>query len=317
MAGNYWTPIFEFLSEDATIATWLTDEQRRVLEGQQLEELPIWRALLLYQGFDLKRIIRNMIARRREYQDRVAFEEVRQNLRVGDREVEFVYNNQESMAKDLELIIFLFAERGNTVDKITEKSIPVVATIIGWLTEKYELDTTNHAPGTALLPDVVTISRIVSCFPVKICEYYHRGFGNALYSHRDIGIQVDPHPTRSLLCPHLIAMVPRRFCEMCPNIHLLFFLCHVLVDGVIHRKLRNYTPLQTMFTYYAAEYRTELTSQVSRLNFMRSVALAAGDAGAPVPFLIEAANRSIGILQNMVGGDPNFDNVIQDLQNLR
>lgn len=316
MAAAYWNPIFAWLSEDPDIAAWLTDAEQQVIRDAQEGELPIWRALFQFQGFDAKRIIRNMVLRSREYMANQPRAEVEFAYMVEGNRRTYKYSNLETMAKDVEMIVFLFAERGNAVNKITAKSLPVVGQIIEWLTNKYALDVQPHAPGTALDPDVVSISRVVSCFPTKICEYYHRGYGNALYSFNDIGIEPTEDLSRSLLCPHLIAMIPLTFVQPNPQVHFVLFAGHLQVDRVIHRKTRQYSTMRELFTYYAAEYRTPVTSQASREAFVRAMALVSGADSRPINVIRNAITRAADIIHDIAGNDPNFDLVMDELQHL-
>ncbi|KDR17104.1 hypothetical protein L798_09049 [Zootermopsis nevadensis] len=154
-----------------------------------------------------------MIRRGAHYVRTVARDTVDMEIRVGSIERHFHYNNHESLARDIEFIIFLFAERGSTYEKFVNKSLPAVRTVMDWLVQKYNLDITVHAPLTALDPDVVTIPRIVVCFPAKICEYYNRGFGKNLLSFQDLNIPGPDYPSRSILCPHFTALISMTYIE--------------------------------------------------------------------------------------------------------
>jgi hypothetical protein len=67
----------------------------------QHKGLPVWKALLLYQGFDIKRILRNMCANRDTYLKDKGLEEVVAKLMVGGSKVIFCYSNQQSMVNDV------------------------------------------------------------------------------------------------------------------------------------------------------------------------------------------------------------------------
>jgi hypothetical protein len=61
----------------------------------------VWKALLLYQGFGIKRILRNMCANRDTYLEDKGLEEVVAELMVGGSKVTFSYSNQQSMVNDI------------------------------------------------------------------------------------------------------------------------------------------------------------------------------------------------------------------------
>lgn len=316
-AAAYWGPIFAWLSEVPELSQWLNENQRNVLLSDQRDELPIWAAAMVYQGFDIKRILKLMLVRSRAYMVAVERAEVAENVKVDGQERVFTYSNHESMAKDIEMIIFLFAERGNTVQKIAEKSIPAIKKIMDWLTAKYQLDTAPHEPGTPLEPEVVTISRVVSCVPMKLCEYFHRGYGNALYKFNDIGITEVPEGfSRTILTPHLVSMLPQSFVNQVELCHQVFFLAHVRVDMVLHRRRGNFTPLKDIFTYYAAEFNTPISSQEAREKFFSYVGYRTGNDGRPVNAFHGSGRRAIDMLIALVGQDPNFEQVMDDLGHL-
>lgn len=316
MAESYWTPIFDWLREDAEIADWLNEAQRAVLEDAQDEVLPIWHAMLLYQGFDIKRIVRNMIQRRAHYLTLGPSVNYDVHVTVAGNPEVFRYATHSTLAADIELIIFLFAERGNAVQRVIEKSLPELTPIVECLITKYDLDITIHAPNTALAADVVSISRVVSCFPAKICEYYHRGYGNKLMTFADMQINAPAGLSQAVLCPHLTALLPKESVTLNPEIHFVFFLCHVLVDNVIHQKARNFTDLSQMFTYYAAEYRSDGTPQAARLRFCRIIHVVRPGL---IDFAVALMNAIAGAqarIRALRPNDPNLDRVIEDLRHL-
>jgi hypothetical protein len=85
-----------------------------------------------------------------------------------------------------------------------------VKDITGWLIEKFGIDTTVNVPIASLDPDLITVPRIVACFPGNICEFYHRGYGNALVTYYDLSITNPGKLSRAILCPHFTALIPRQ-----------------------------------------------------------------------------------------------------------
>jgi hypothetical protein len=227
----------------------------------------------LYLGFDIKRIVKNMIRSKNIYVAQKDRKEVKMNVRVGNEEREFRYSNFEDMSYDIEFLIFLFAERGSTYRKYTSKSVDQIKVITDWLIEKYGMNTEVNLPLTALGPDIVTIPRIVACFPAKICEYYHRGYGNNLLGFFDLNI-VDPAGiSRAILFPHFTALIPQEIMREDRAFHFVCFLVYVIVDDVLHKKVGNFTPLENIFMYYSAEYHSPGTPQPARRGFCTKMGL--------------------------------------------
>nr|QQM16266.1 putative nucleocapsid protein [Degsystermes virus] len=311
-----WDSIVRWLREDEEIRIWLTRAEAQVLENERLMELPIWKALLQYQGFDIKRIVRNMVRTSREYIRTAEYQEVNIRLRIGDQEHDFNYSNTQTMAMDVEFIIFLFSERGSTNAKYTNKSLEQVTMIMNWMIEKYNINITVNAPMTALDPDMVTVPRIVACFPAKICEYFHRNYGNALATFIDIGIPQPGDISRSVLCPHFTALLPRDIMRRSTSMQVVSFLVHVVVDDVLHKKQGNYTPLENIFTYYSAEYHTPGTPQPSRIAFCRRMNLLTPDEAGFLPILEGAAVFCENRIRELRPNDPRRDAVIEQVKRL-
>lgn len=314
MAGAYWEPVFDWISDDAAIAAWLNQAQKDVLTNAQVAELPIWRDFMRFQGFDIKRIIRNMITRRAAYVATAPNTEIRKVLTEQPQQVVFSYFPHATLAQDIELIIFLFAERGNTIRKIEAKSFPELRKVIDVLIAKYDLDVTPHPAGDALEPDVVSIARVVACFPIKICEYFHRGYGKLLCQPREIGFAATDNITKSVCCPHLVAMLPTAALRTTPRVHVIVFLCHLRVDEVIHRKDRRFTATDTMLTYYKAEFRTPITNQASRLGFCRMAGLVNADDDNFTNPVLAAVDPAVALLRLAIGNEADTNRVIGELE---
>jgi hypothetical protein len=308
-----WEAIIRWLREDDKLAEWLTAAEGDLLASDRINQLPVWKALLSYQGFDRKRILRNMIRSKREYDDTKEIQTVRINTRVGHEERVFVYTNKETMAADIEFLIFLFVERGSTNRNYTTKSLGEVA---GWLIEKYKIDITVNKPLTALAPDVVTLPRIVACFPGKICEYYHRNYGNTLATFLDIGLMRPEGVSRALLCPHFTALIPQEVVRVSSTIHYVSFLVHVVVDDILHKKVGNYTELENIFIYYSAEYHAAWTPQDARISFCDHMGLLTPDRALFLPVIEHLRDFAIQRIRQLRPGDPHLEAVIQDLNRL-
>jgi hypothetical protein len=118
-----WSSVLDRLRQDEVISGWLTEAECTLLASDRLSQLPVWKAILMYQCFDIKRIIRNVIQLRRNYMDTKETERIEIRVRVGHAERAFVYTNKETMSCGIEFLIFLFAERGSTNRKYTSKSL--------------------------------------------------------------------------------------------------------------------------------------------------------------------------------------------------
>jgi hypothetical protein len=254
-----WGPITAWLREDPELAEWLTEAEADILASDRLQDLPVWKAVLTNQGFDIKRIVRNMIKSFKTYMELSEPREVTVDV-VGGRKTAFRYTNRESMASDIEFLIFFFAGRP-TKTKYIAKSHKEISTITNWLIEKYKIDITVNLPLTAIDPDVVTIPRIFACFPTKICEYFHEGCGNPLVSFLELNVRNPENLSRCILCPHFTALLPTELMRISTDMHVISFLVHIIVDDVLHKKKGNYTPLENIYTYYAAEYHHPATPQ--------------------------------------------------------
>jgi hypothetical protein len=158
-----------WIREDPVLQEWLTDTEANLLSDDRPKDLPVWKALLLYQGFDIKRILRIMCANRDTYFKEKGLEEVVADLMVGDRKVIFSYSNQKSMMNDIYFLIFLFVKPRSTNKKYTSKPLQQVKDITDWLSEKYWIDSTVNDPMASIDTDLITVPRIVACFPGKIC----------------------------------------------------------------------------------------------------------------------------------------------------
>jgi hypothetical protein len=131
-----------------------------------------------------------------------------------------------------------------------------VKDITDWLIEKYGIDATVNDPMASLDSDLITVPRIVACFPGKICEYYHRCYGNALVTFHDLSITNPGNLARAILCPHFTALIPRQVMSVHTSMQIVSSLVHVIVEVFFNKKLGNYTPLDNIFTYYPAEYHS-------------------------------------------------------------
>jgi hypothetical protein len=203
-----------------------------------------------------------MCANRDTFLKEKGLEEVVAELMIGGSKVIISYSNQQCIVSDIEFLKILFAERVSTNKKYTSKSLQQVKDITDRLIEKYGIDTTVNDPMASLDTDLITVPRIVACFPGKICEYYHRGYGVALVTFYGLSITKPAKLSRAILCPHFTALNPREVMSVQTSMQIVSFLVHVIVNEVLHKKLGNYAPLDNIFTYYAAEHHSWHSTRV-------------------------------------------------------
>jgi hypothetical protein len=323
-----WAPIISWLREDEQIAEWLTEAEATLLSSDRRNNLPVWEAILEYQRSDkkiirqstnikdLKRTMRNMIKNRDYYMETKDLQRVEIRVRVGDEDRTISYTNRETMVSDMEFLIFFFAKHGFTNRKYTSKSLEEVSMIAGWLIEKYGIDISVNLPLTAIAPDVVTLPRIVACFPAKVCKYYHLGFSNTLATFLDIGLVRPEGLSRSLLCPHFTALLPRELMRRSTTMQYVSFLVHVVTDDILHKKAGNYTDLENILIYYSAEYHNPCTPHDSRLVFCDHMGLLTPTRESFLPILENLRDSSISKIRALRPQDPRLENVIQELDRL-
>lgn len=268
--ANYWDGVISWLKQDPEISGWWSEDMSTQLRTLDNAQLAIWSAFTAYQGFDIKRILKLLKSNYDTYMQNKTKETTSVTIQTSTGDVTFDYDNKKSIIQDIEFIIFLFASRGSVWDKFTRKSYSEMATITDWMQEKYNIDTTVRNPNTAVDADVITVPRIAACFPYKICDYFHLGYGKALCSEADIGYPTGANAPKAIFCSFITAALYPDWIKITPQVHLLIFLIHILNDDVLHRKKQDYTPLDTMFTYYAASYRSAGTPFPSRKKYLSS-----------------------------------------------
>jgi hypothetical protein len=238
------------------------------------------------------------------------------DIQIGSETRTFEYTNHESLASDIEFLIFSFLERGSTISKYKDKLPNTLKTITDWLVEKYKINITVNQPLTSLKPDIITIPRIVACFPGKVCQYFHLGLGNAPVTFLDLGITDSKNISRSVLCPQFTALIPREIMRSSTALHFISFLVHVVVDDDLHKKARNFTDLDNIFTYYCAEHNTPNTPQDSRVTVCSGINLLTHDRRRFIPILENQRDFCNNKIRQLRPTDPKLDIVLADLGKL-
>ncbi|CAG9822194.1 unnamed protein product [Phaedon cochleariae] len=253
--AEMWAEIFTYLKEDAVLLEWLSSEdEARTLHTVNIAKAREWQAALAYQGFDVKRVLRNLRANYNTYMQDTPGAATKYEVPVkdadGDRMV--TYTNKELLASDIQFLVTVFAVRGCKWEEVINKSEAWLIGILDMLKGKLGLTVDSNAAGVALPPDTITIARISACFPITICKLFHEGIGKLLVSHEQVGL--DEGISKAVLCPYFSSCIPKEWVDVERNVNLFFLLVHVVVDDHIHRGTKNYTCLDDMFNYYRASY---------------------------------------------------------------
>lgn len=313
---DLWGSIFAWIKEDQTLAEWLTVEEEAIVLNNDPDILELWSLFTQYQGFDIKRILLNMRRSFTTYVAEVATQDTSVTFTVNGEDGVFRYTNKESMARDVSFLCFLFSTRGSTWEKFQAKSVPQLSLVTGWLKAKYQIDDTVNDANSSLDPDVVTIPRIAACFPIKMCEYMGLGYGKKLCTLEQMGLGGINGISNAVLSPFYNCTIPHSWCRIGQAPHIYFFIVHVYVDNTIHRKQRDYTDLDTMFTYYSAAFRTPGVPQMSRIKYSAMTGIANIASNGFRPELAQNLVAANNILRGLRRDDPQLEVVITSLMDL-
>ncbi|KAL1509946.1 hypothetical protein ABEB36_004610 [Hypothenemus hampei] len=249
---SYWEEVVAVLRTVPEISEWFEAEDPANLKEITRVTLEIWKEATLYQGFDVYRIIKLLRANYQAYMASLLEEQVSYEVTVNGTKKTFRYSNNEKLTTDIHFILFLFANRGCSVQKVLEKSTDQIRTVMDWLISKLNLDITENEPGRSLGPDIITIPRIAACFPTVFCNVFHAREAKPIVTLSQLNL---PESTsHAVLCPALASCVPPECIEKAENVHIVFFCVHVLLDDVLHKKDKRLTELDQMFAYYKAAY---------------------------------------------------------------
>lgn len=102
-----------------------------------------------------------------------------------------------------------FATRGSVWKKFNSKRFSELDSVIGFLQTKYNIDGDVRDSNVSLSPDLITIPRIAACFPFKICDYFHLGYGKVLYTAEDLGFPDNTAAPKALFCTFVTAALIR------------------------------------------------------------------------------------------------------------
>lgn len=308
-----WGSIFDWIKQDVSLAGWLTASEENVFMNNDPNMLVLWNQATLYQGFDIKRILRIMKVAYDTYTNEADNYNVEVIFVVNGAQQTFRYSNKESMARDVSFLCFLFSTRGSTWEKFQAKSIEQLSTITDWLKAKYQIDDSVNDANSSLDPDTVTIPRIAACFPVKMCEYMALGYGKQLCTIAQMGLGNIPNVSPAVLSPFFNCTLPHAWCIQGHAPHIFFLLLHVYVDNTIHKKERDYTDLDTMLTYYSAAFRTPGVPQVTRVRYAINSGLSNATGTGFSAAMIDAIPHANTLLRALRPTDPQLEVVIISL----
>lgn len=140
-----------------------------ILANQFGLDMEAMREALQYQGFDIKRILRNVIKAFRDYMDGSGRE-------THTYDINYRVDGQDKVFKCV-LICVLFLIRGSTFEKYKKKSNKGLDDLTGILAVKYNIDTNLRPANSSVDPDLITILRLIACFPMQACELLQEGIG--------------------------------------------------------------------------------------------------------------------------------------------
>nr|QWX94188.1 putative nucleocapsid protein [Gonipterus platensis bunyan-like virus] len=317
MATSYWDDIVTYLKSDDAVKVWLeSDEEAKDLEAVTREDIADWTELFTYKGFNVLRILRLIKSHHDAYMadSQNALTDYKYKIIVKGVEVERIYTNKEKLHKDIQFLITLFVVRGNNTKRVLEKANPDLSAIIEMLKEKLHLDVDSHQANAALDDKTITIPRICACFPTITCNLYNSGVGKYLLTLQQMGL--DNTVSKAVLTPFFTSCIPHKFINKVDNENLLFFISHIIVDDVIHKKDKSFTDLTVMLAYYKAAYGSPGTPQTSREKFMKVLNLA-DQTGATFNQKVRTAAVTAEVkIRQLRPDDPNLDTVISELKTL-
>lgn len=262
--ADHWTDITKWFAEDSALK-WVKEDISEFDISDDI--LAGWEEAVRYQGFDVRVLLKKIKSSHRKYIAKEAKDDVSFIFKMGATDQEFRYSNMEHIMKDIALILYMFANRGTSWEHLKQKSRAEFPKIMGWMEEKYGIDTSKRTPGSSVGPEVVLVSRIAACFPVKVCEFFNKGHGRVLFPITEIGIVAAPH---CIYCNSFTSVIPLSSPET-SKLHFVSFYVHYLNDRVLHSDTGKYTKVKQMLTYYLAGYNSAAVPNTSRISFLNKL----------------------------------------------
>lgn len=269
---NYWEDVITYPRSAPAVRAWLdADDEKTSIREIAEADLEDWTSALQYKGFNILNILTLVKKSYDDYTNSakgepVVFEVVYSTGGVTKR---FGYTNQQKLSRDIHMMITLFMVRGNNLEKIKEKSMGNMSDLINCLVEKLSIDVEHHNPTTSLEPNLITMPRLCACFPIIACDIQEKLVAKSVCTFSDLGINGEVSSV--ILTPFFTSCIPRESIVIgIENMHLLFFVVHIVVDDILHRKKRDFTELQAMLQYYQAAYDSPAVPHRSRLAYCRA-----------------------------------------------
>lgn len=315
---TYWQDIIEYLKTDSEVKAWLeSDNEATDLEGPNADDVNSWTEFFTYRGFNVLRILKLLKNHYDAYTTSATTPDLTfsYNVMVNGSLVARVYTNKEKLHRDVQFLITLFALRGNNIEKITKKSHHELSDILEMLKEKLVLDFDVHASNESLDDKTITIPRLCACFPTITCNLYHAGVAKYLVSLEQMKLPLTV--SKAVLTPYFAACIPSSFVDLTNNVHLLFFIPHIIVDNVIHKKDKRFTDLPDILAYYKAAYESPATPLKSREKYMIKITLASADGKSFNTTITTAVGTAEDIIRDLRPTDPNLGQVIGALRSLQ
>lgn len=313
--ASYWETIVNFYKTDPELSDWITSEDGGNLESISLDVMRLWKEVTLYQGFDVKRILKLARASYTTYMSTKIDKDVSLTVKIGGKDKVFKYTNGEPMSKDLHFLFFLFANRGCSWDKVVKKSNSETMDILEWLKEKYTLDTQTRASGSSLSPDLITIPRLTACFPTVYCDIFAAGQAKEVVKPGDIDLP--DGVSRAVLCPMFVACIPPNCVQVDKNIHIVSLCVTILLDDILHKRAGTQTDLEQLFSYYKAAYNSPSVPDDGRLMYMQKLNLVVRGAKHFVTALLDMVAPCEDKIRASRSSDASLDSVIKEAKALK
>nr|APG79219.1 nucleoprotein [Hubei insect virus 1] len=285
--GQCWNEIMTSLKIDDSLDFLVTEIDDIVT--QQDEILAGWSEAVLYQGFDVVRTLKilkkNFDDYMEDHRDDAPITVTFRYSKNDGGEGTFEYDNKRRILIDVSMILFLFANRGASWEKIKDKSREEFRIVMDFLKGKYNIDTTVREGGTTLKADDIIVSRIAACFPLKVVEFFHAGRAKALFHMNKLGVK---NLSKGILSNHFVSVIPSGLDEKSQRSLLLMgFLTCALNDKVLHRKDGKYTKAEQMLVYFSASYNSVAVPNAARVRACKQMGILTS-GGAAVAAIINA-----------------------------
>lgn len=187
--------------------------------------------------------------------------------------------------------------------------MPELRHVVNWLIPKYNIDTKNRAPGTIVCPDVITIARLTSRFPRKMCDYYHLGLWKILCNFDGICVDNPGEFSKAVLCNHFIWMVTQGRIKTTQQCSVSSFWC----ISRKHKKDQVFTRLEDTLSYYSAAYKSAGTLQKPRIKWCGLKGISTATNNGFHPKLLTAIDLARTRVHTMGPTDPFSQKTVTDL----